>query len=73
MVNSTTGKVISPTSTIYDGVLSKSRLSNLETSKFLLIKAIANTTNGGSTNVKIYSDYKIDVKMGLQVHVKAKI
>ena len=72
-VNSTTGKVISPTATIYDGVLSKARLANLETSKFLLIKAIANTTNGGTTNVKIYSDYKIDVKLGLQVQVKAKI
>lgn len=72
-VNTTTGKVVSSSSTTYDGVLTKSRLLSLKTSKYLLVKAIANTANGGTTNVKIYSNYKLDVKLGLQVQVKAKI
>ncbi len=72
IVNTATGKVTSPTSTIFDATLTKTRLENMKPSKFLLIKAIANTTNGGTTNVKIYSDYNIDVKLGLQVQVHAK-
>ena len=70
IVNS--GIVTSPTATIYDAVLNKTRLLNLKTSKYLLIRALANTINGGTTDVKIYSNYKIDVKIGLQVQVKAK-
>ena len=72
-VNSTTGIVTSPTASTFDAVLTKARLANLKTSKYLLIKAIANTTNGGATNVKIYSDYKINLKLGLQVQLKTKI
>ncbi|MES2140708.1 MAG: hypothetical protein V4511_13450 [Bacteroidota bacterium] len=71
-VNSTTGKVIAPTSSVYDGTLTKPRLLNLKTSKHLMIKAVANTTNNGTTNVKIYSDYKLDLKIGIQVQVNAK-
>lgn len=72
-VNFSTGIVTSPSQTIYDAVLNKTRLLNLKTSKHLLIRANASTTNGGATDVKIYSDYKLDVKIGLQVQVKAKI
>lgn len=72
-VNSITGIVTSPTENIYDATLNKTRLDNLKTSKYLLIRALANTTNGGTTNVKIYSDYKINVKIGIQVQVKAEI
>ena len=73
MVSPITGKVTSPTSTIFDAVLTKPRLIHLKPAKNIILKAIANTANGGVTNVKIYSDYKIDFKLGLQVQVKAKI
>lgn len=73
VVDVNTGMVTAPTSKTYDAALTKARLDNLKTSKYLLIKAIANTTNGGNTNVKIYSHYKVDFKLGLQVQVKAKI
>lgn len=72
-VNSTTGMVTSSTSTTYDATLTKPRLTHLKTSKYLLIRAVANTSNGGATNVKIYSNYKIDFKLGLQVQVNTKI
>ncbi|MFY9311478.1 MAG: hypothetical protein WAQ28_20710 [Bacteroidia bacterium] len=72
-VDSNTGMVTTPTSKTYDAALTKVRLDNLKTSKYLLVKAVANTTNGGNTNVKIYSHYKVDFRLGLQVQVKAKI
>jgi hypothetical protein len=72
-VNSTTGMVTSSTSSTYDATLTKPRLAHLKTSKYLLIRAVANTSNGGTTNVKIYSNYKIDFKLGLQVQVNTKI
>jgi hypothetical protein len=72
-VDSNTGMVTAPTSKTYDAALTKARLDNLKTSKYLLVKAVANTTNGGNTNVKIYSHYKVDFKLGLQVQVKAKL
>jgi hypothetical protein len=72
-VSSTTGIVTSSTSTTYDATLTKPRLANLKTSKYLLIRAVANTANGGATNVKIYSDYKINFKLGLQVQINTKI
>jgi hypothetical protein len=72
-VNSSTGIVISPTQKTYDATLTKSRLLNLKTTKYLLILAKANTTNNGTTPVKIYANYKLDFKLGLQVQVKAKI
>jgi len=72
-VNAGTGMVVSPTPKTYDAVVSKSRLLNLKNAKHVLIKAVAATTNGGATNVKIYSYYKLDVKLGMQIQVKTKI
>lgn len=72
VVDGSTGMVTAPTSTTYDATLTKARLDNLKTSKYLLVMARAATTNNGNTNVKIYSHYKVDFKLGLQVQVKAK-
>ncbi len=72
-VNPLTGKVTNPTDKIYDVTLTQERVKKLKTTKYLLIKAVASTTSGGNTNVKIYSDYKIDVKLGLQAQIKKKL
>ncbi len=66
------GIVTSPTEKIYDAVVTKARLQKMKTTKYMLIKAMASTTYGGA-NVKIYSNYRLDVKMGLQVQIKKKI
>jgi hypothetical protein len=73
VVDPNTGIVTSPTQKTYDAVLTRARLDNLTGSTYLLIRAVANTTNGGATNVKIYANYKLDFKLGLQVQVKAKL
>lgn len=72
-VDPNTGIVTSPTQKTYDATLTKARLDNLSTSKYLLVRAVANTTNNGNTNVKIYSNYKVDFRLGMQVQVKAKL
>ncbi|MBI4947215.1 MAG: hypothetical protein HY840_12545 [Bacteroidetes bacterium] len=73
VVNSA-GIVVSPTQKTYDAVVSKARWENLKTSKYIILQAVAAaTTNGGNTNVKIYSTYRLDVKLGLQVQFKTKI
>ena len=72
-VNISTGIVTSPSQTTYDAVLTKPRLSNLKTAKYILVRAKANTANNGNTDVKIYSHYKLDFRLGMQVQVKAKL
>lgn len=71
-VNPITGKVTNPNSKIYDVTLNQARVNNIKTAKYLLVKAAASTTSGGNTNVKIYSNYKIDLKLGIQANLKQK-
>lgn len=74
LVNSSTGMVTAPTTKTYDATLTKARLDYLtaNNAKYLLVKAKAATANSGATNVKIYSYYKLDFKLGLQVQVRTK-
>jgi hypothetical protein len=72
-VNPLTGKVTNPTDKIYDVSISHERVAKLKKAKHLLVKAVATTTSGGNVNVKIYSNYKIDVKLGLQAQLKVKL
>jgi hypothetical protein len=67
------GMVISPTQHTYDATLTQQRFSNLKNTKYLLMKSVESTTGGGSKNVKIYSTYRLDVKLGLQVQLKTHI
>lgn len=71
-VNPLTGKVSNSNDKIYDVTLNSTRVKNLKNAKYLLIKAVATTTSGGNTNVKIYSNYKIDLKLGIQANFKQK-
>lgn len=72
IVNTTTGLVQSPSESKYDIVVTDTRLSKLKETTHMLIKAVASTTNNGSTNVKIYSHYKLDIKLGTQIKFKVK-
>jgi len=72
IINSS-GKVIAATPNTQDAIFTKAQLSNIKNAKFMIIRAVASTTNNGATNVKIYSDYKLDVKIGVQVQLNAKL
>jgi hypothetical protein len=73
IVNPASGKVVAPTEKIYDATLTQARAKKLKTAKYLLVKANATTTSGGNTNVKIYANYKIDLKLGVQAQIRKKI
>ena len=73
VVSPVTGMVTSPTQKIYDAYVDRPRLLNLKNSKYILIRAVAATTNAGSSNVKIYSTYRLDVKLGVQFKLKVKV
>ncbi len=61
------GKVVAPTRKTSEVMIYGSRLSGMLGVKKALIRGYVHTTNQGSTNVRFYSDYAIDVKMGVQV------
>lgn len=70
-----TGKVIAPKSSSQDCKFYKPQLTKLEKARFIVIHAIANTaknSNGVQIPVKIYADYKLDVKIGAQVQLSTK-
>jgi hypothetical protein len=73
LINTTTAQVISPTEKVYDAIFDRTKLQHLKNTKYLLIAGKASTTSGGTKNIKIYSYYKLGVKLGLQIKVKKKI
>ncbi len=63
-VNSS-GIVTAPTSKKSLITLSDAKLSSLTNSKFIIVKVNFSTTDNGSKNVKFYSNYYVDVKLGV--------
>ncbi len=70
-VDGSTGKVTTPNVFTKDVVINNSQLTNLGKAKHLLVQVTINTVNGGADNVRLYSDYELDLKMGLQLKMKA--
>jgi hypothetical protein len=73
-VDPTTKRVISSgiTTPPVDITIDRAKLKKLSATKSLIIHAKATTTNAGTQDVKIYSDYKLEIKLGLQIQVDAK-
>jgi hypothetical protein len=65
------GVVTTPTITNTDITIDSARLKKLVSTKQVLIYAKVNTVNSGATPVKIYSNYTLEVKLGLQIQVNA--
>jgi hypothetical protein len=66
-------KVIAPVKKITETTLDRGRLDHLLNVKYMIIKAFINTTNATSTVVKLYSDYNIDVRVGVRAQLKIQI
>lgn len=60
------GVVVSSSQKTTDFTLTKAQLDNLKTVKYIILRAKGNTTNNGIPDVKIYSHYKLDVRMGIK-------
>ena len=63
-VNSSTGKVIASTFKSTDHTLDRGRILKIMDAKKLILQASVTSANNGSTNVKIYADYKFKVNLG---------
>jgi len=57
------GRVIQPATSLVTFELDRNRIDNVLQSDKVAVTAILNTSNNGSIPVKIYTDYKIDVKL----------
>lgn len=68
-----TGKVNSPSSKTTDITFDQTRINKIKTTTKLIVSGKFSTTNGGNTNVKIYSDYTFDVRLGAMVKIKTKL
>lgn len=69
-VSAATGRVTSPTTKTTDHTLDRTRVLKIMNAKKLILKASASTVNNGTTDVRIYSDYKFDVNLGAIAKVK---
>lgn len=65
-----TGKVTSPTRKISDFIYQGDSLKYMLDVKKVLVRGYVHTTNVGTTNVRFYDEYAIDVKVGVQVQAK---
>jgi hypothetical protein len=73
-VNSS-GRVTSPTNKITDVKFDQSRVDNLNKAKFVIVKGTTNTWQASASNlqnkvVKIYDDYKLEVKVGMKINLR---
>jgi hypothetical protein len=59
----TQGRVIHPAQSFTTFDLDHNRIDNILKSNKLIVIAVMNTTHNGSVPVKMYTDYKIDIKL----------
>ncbi len=69
-VNNSTGYVSNSTSKTTDVELSPVKILHLNNTKKMLVRATATTINNGTTDVKIYDYYKLDVTIGAKAKMK---
>lgn len=67
-----TGKVNSPALKTTDIKFDQARINKVKNVKNVIISGKLSTTNNGNTNVKFYSDYRFDVRLGAMVKVKTQ-
>jgi len=63
------GVVISSTSNTTSLILNENILSSLDKAKYLAVRFNMNTPQGGKRVVKLYSDYSILLKVGVQARL----
>jgi hypothetical protein len=72
-VNTSTGRVSAPSIKTIDQWLDSRKLDRISRSKRIFVRGHLTTANNGSVDVKIYSDYKLDIKVGIMAKLKQNI
>lgn len=71
-VSPITGKVTSATTKTNDFTYDKARIEKLYKMKYVIIRGNLSTSSNGAVDVKFYSDYRLDVKLGILAKAKIK-
>lgn len=71
-IDASTGKVTAPTEKTTDIYADRAKLARITGANKILIRAFGASTNNGNPNVKIYSDYKLTVKIGVQTQLNTQ-
>ena len=58
------GRVTAKVETQTDIVMNETQTRNFANASSMIIKAVASTSNNGTTNVKFYNDYELEFKIG---------
>jgi hypothetical protein len=73
-INTLTGRVTTPTRKITDILLNEQQLQLISQARYVHLYGLSNSKNGTSGQiVKIYDDYVIDLKLGMQVQGKFNV
>jgi len=64
------GRVISSTHKTLDIPMTTERINEIAKMKSIVIIGRANTNDNGTTTIKLYSEYRLDVKLGLKAKVE---
>jgi hypothetical protein len=72
-VDASTGRVSSKEENTLDVTFTKERLKKISSCKYIMVKAYIGTSQAGTVNVKFYSDYILDIKLGLQLEANIKV
>lgn len=65
------GKVISPVNTNNDVEIDSARVATIFGAKYMIIHGDMTSTNDAADNIRIYNDDRLQVRIGLQVKLKA--
>ena len=60
------GKVLRSTNKITDIIFTNPRINNLQHVRYVLVRGYIHTTNNATENVRFYSNYTLNVKVGAQ-------
>ncbi len=69
-INAATGRASTPTEKTTDIVFDQPQISRITGAKYIITKGGAATVNNGNTNVKIYADYALGVRIGVKAKIK---
>ena len=72
-VNLTNGAVVNAQQKTTDVDLDAAKISHLNQTKKIIVRATATTLNGGNTNIKIYDFYKLDVQIGAKAKMRLSL
>jgi hypothetical protein len=64
------GRVTAPVETKVDFAVPADKVGHVFGCKEMVIRASLNTTDGGTTDIRFYNDYRLDLRLSIQVKLR---